>query len=109
MSQTTNDAADDATELSLSDRYAIMSEARRRVTLSALTEQPSTVSLETLAAEVAQREGDAPDPDPEHVDRVAVSLHHIHLPMMDDHDVLCYDADQHRVEQVGTLPMGPQP
>ncbi|MHB9288908.1 hypothetical protein ACKVMT_17910 [Halobacteriales archaeon Cl-PHB] len=65
-------------------RYQMLANERRRVTLAVLADRETSLSLEALAAAVASRE------DEEH-DRVATSLHHVHLPKLTAAGVLEYD------------------
>ncbi|MBV0926255.1 hypothetical protein KTS45_18775 [Halomicroarcula limicola] len=85
-------------QLSNSEYYEILSSDRRRTTLKVLTEQTTPVELEALAAAVATRENDTDTATEERIKQVAVTLHHLHLPKMDDFGVVEYDANTNRVE-----------
>jgi hypothetical protein len=77
--------------------------SNRRRTLLRVLEQDGTrdkYTLESLATAVAQTEredelGAIP------TQRVSTSLHHNHLPKLDDADIVDYDADASRVEYHG--------
>lgn len=94
MSHSTNDVPTDdvSPELSLSDAYRLLSAQRRRLALEALESRDLPVSLEDLATGIARREAPIDGMPPEPTERVAVDLHHCHLPMLADVDVVDYDA-----------------
>ncbi|WP_123536803.1 DUF7344 domain-containing protein [Halosimplex salinum] len=103
MSQTTDESTDrDGTvaDLTADERYDLLAADRRRLTLAALSELGAPADLEDVAAEVAARESDEDSPPTAVVDRVAVSLHHVHLPRMADLDVVDYDTVSNRIEAV---------
>lgn len=90
----------DAAELSTDRAFDLLGDATRRRTLSVLREADGAMALDDLAAEVV---ADASDATPEEVardrrERVAASLHHAHLPKLDDLDVVAYDPAGNRVE-----------
>jgi len=87
--------ADDSTDIAQlpeTDRYRLLSNERRRATLTVLAERTTPLRIDDLATAVAQRVIDD-DPEMEFVERVKISLHHSHLPKMDYLDVLEYDPD----------------
>lgn len=84
--------------LSESDRHRVLSSARRRHVLAITAGRPSPVPLAALAAAVVAREDDAHPSDDETRDRVAVSLHHVHLPLLDEFGVLEYDTERREIE-----------
>lgn len=84
-------------DLSESDRYRLLASARRRATLEVVANRPTPVELDDLARAVATREDDAATTE-EAVRRVAVALHHNHLPRMADMGVVDYDPERQRVE-----------
>lgn len=79
------------------DRYELLASARRRTTLDVLAGRSAPVDLAELARTVAARETGVDATDADAVERVAVSLHHNHLPKMDDWDVVDYDPVANRV------------
>jgi|GEM_PF-1316295 len=104
MSQTTTQTTDDGRtviDLSADERYELLAAERRRTVLTALAEEGAPIGLEELTAAVAAREsGETPE---EALDQLAVSLHHVHLPRMDDLGVLDYDPGANHVATVRTL------
>ena len=98
MSHSTNDVpTDDASpELSLSDAYRLLSAQRRRLAIATLESRDVPVPLEDLATEITRREA-ADGLSPETTERVAVDLHHCHLPMLADAGVVDYDSAAGRV------------
>jgi len=89
---------DDA-ELPTDRAFDLLGDATRRRTLSVLQGADGAIALDDLAAEVV---ADASDATPEEVsrdrrERIATSLHHCHLPKLDDADVVTYDSAGNRV------------
>jgi len=80
-------------ELTESEQHRLLADERRQVVLESLPATGAELDLEELAAAVLERE----DGDPATRGEVAVSLHHIHLPVLEDLGILHYDADSHRV------------
>lgn len=76
-------------KLTPDDRHQLLAAERRRIVLDAIDDRRRPMNLEALASAVARREGDETDPQ-----RVAVSLHHQHLPKMDALGVVEYDPDE---------------
>jgi hypothetical protein len=84
-------------ELSADERYRVLSAERRRLTLDVVADRTAPVGLDDVARAVARRETDADVPDAAAVERVAVSLHHVHLPKLSDAGVVQYDPDSNRI------------
>lgn len=74
-----------------SDRHRLLAAERRRAVLDVLSNRPTPVALEDLVAAIVAREDDPTVPDGELEKRVAISLHHNHLPLMTDLGVIDYD------------------
>lgn len=85
-------------DLSADERYDLLAAERRRLVVDALAERSAPVALDDLAEAVAEREADESA-----AQRVAVSLHHVHLPLMADLGILDYDTGANRVDRVGDL------
>lgn len=83
-----------------SECHRILSAARRRVALDLLSTRTTPVELEELATATAARETDATAPPSDVVRRVAVVLHHQHLPMLSERGAIDYDPATRRVESV---------
>lgn len=97
-SKRAHDGPTEAAELTEDDRHRLLAAERRRIALDVLAERTVPVDLETLAAAVAARETDDPDePTGDAVERVAVTLHHAHLPRMADYGVIDYDRESGQV------------
>lgn len=78
-------------DLEADRRYRILADERRRAVLDIVESSEAAVSVRDLAAAVADRTG-APR------ESVVIDLHHVHLPMLADFDVLEYDSEAGRVE-----------
>ncbi|WP_436907912.1 DUF7344 domain-containing protein [Halosimplex marinum] len=106
MSQTTSRTTDDGravVELGADERYELLAAERRRAVLAVLDERGAPTPLDELAEAVAARERERAGGSADGHDRLAVSLHHVHLPRMADLGVLDYDAGANRVDAVRAL------
>lgn len=100
MSQTTPREADEyarLSDLTESERYRLLADVRRRRTLDVLSNATATVELSELAAAVAERAEAHSGERTVVTNRVAISLHHVHLPRMDELGVLDYDSDSNLI------------
>lgn len=77
------------------DVLRALSDRRRRVVLAVLATAEGAVARDALARQVAARElGVVPaDPSPEAVESVAVSLRHVHLPLLAEADLVATTGD----------------
>lgn len=91
------------TETSDADLHRLLAHKRRRVTLEMLSELTAPVDLEDLAALVAFQETEGLVFDDELEASVAITLHHVHLPMMDALGIIEYDPEEARVKSCPTL------
>lgn len=84
---------------SVDELFEILSHERRRAVLATLSDHQS-VAVESLAADVAACESDDSPAVPSEslVDEVHVTLHHVHLPKLDDAGLVDYDRDEKTVE-----------
>lgn len=77
-------------DLTETEQYRLLTEEQRRLALEVLADRDGgPIELADLAAAIAERERGAADEAA--VERVAVTLHHNHLPRMDALGVLDYD------------------
>lgn len=90
----------DGVELSESGRHDLLSSERRRTLLDVLESGSTPVELAALAASVHARERGTPTGGPGAREAVAIALHHVHLPKLDEAGVVDYDAVSGRVERV---------
>lgn len=98
MSQSRNDRTR-TTEMNGSDRHRVLAADRRRVALDILSNRTTPVAVDELAEAIAAHDDGGP-PQSEHVDRIAVTLHHEHLPLMTDAGAIRYEPTSRRVEAV---------
>lgn len=101
MSDTSNNTTNGTAstpELTASEYHRLLSVDRRRLVLDILEGTATTVDLEELAAEVAAREHGSSAVDEATRERVVISLHHNHLPCIDDAGLIDYDPHTHTVE-----------
>ena len=84
----------------LSELLHLLSHPRRRFVVHYLQRSGGPVVVDSLATRLAAWEvaDSVPEPDGCDVESVAVSLHHTHLPKLDEYGVLRYDADSGRVQ-----------
>ena len=104
MSQTSNNVPEEtlrAVELSARERHQLLASAKRRHALAVLAETSTEVELEELAERIVERtDGTSPNDD---TARVAVALHHVHLPKMDEVGILDYHPSTRRIVPNGAL------
>ncbi|MDS0259343.1 hypothetical protein NDI56_08060 [Haloarcula sp. S1CR25-12] len=84
------------TGLSETEQYRLLSVERRRLVLDILEGQTAT-TLDRLASAVVRREPGLDPADVSATQRVRVSLHHKHLPLMAELGVLEYDDEANRI------------
>ncbi|WP_276272158.1 DUF7344 domain-containing protein [Haloarcula litorea] len=81
--------------LPATERHELLSSARRRVAVRVLTARDGSITLESLARSITAHE--ETNADDESVRAVSISLHHCHLPKLDEAAVVDYDADANDV------------
>lgn len=84
-------------DLTETEQHGLLSAERRRLVLTILTEQTTPIELANLAAEIAAREESSDATSEETLHRIQVTLHHTHLPKMDDLGVIDYNANSRRI------------
>lgn len=89
-----------AAELTETERHRLLSSERRRRILALLSDRTRPISCDELAARLARSAAGTSDPDPDDVRDCRISLHHSHLPAMDDFGVIDYDPATNTVEPV---------
>lgn len=82
-------------ELTETDLHRVLSSARRRVVLDVLADREAPMELAGLSSAVASSQDGV---DPQARERVAITLHHEHLPLLDDVGLVDYDPEARRVE-----------
>ncbi|WP_224333869.1 DUF7344 domain-containing protein [Haloprofundus halobius] len=87
-------------ELTAGERHQILSVKRRRILLDVLSNQSTPVELISVATAVARQESAAENVTERTTRRVAISLHHTHLPILTEHQVLDYDSESNRIAAV---------
>ncbi len=98
LERETTDYEDDLDEL-----FAALADSRRRTILTVLANQYHPLSTETLARDVAAREDETAEREvsQERVDEVRLSLHHVHLPLLNDAGLIGYDSESETVSYEG--------
>lgn len=89
----------EAGELTDSERHRVLADERRRALLDVLAADPQPAGLGDVAGALAET---APCSDAD-VEDLLVSLHHVHLPLLDDVGVLEYDPERRRVQAIRTV------
>jgi hypothetical protein len=94
---------DCAESLTTDQTFDLLGDGTRRRALTALQAADGAMALGELAEEtVAQAEDAAPEAVPaDRRKRIAASLHHCHLPKLDDAGVVAYDPSANLVEASG--------
>lgn len=87
--------------LTVDTQHDLLAAQRRRLALDVLAERSVPVSLDDLANVVAAREDS--DGVNDHHRTVKITLHHTHLPKLDDADIVDYDPDSRQVESFQPL------
>ncbi|AEH37659.1 DUF7344 domain-containing protein [Halopiger xanaduensis] len=87
-------------ELTQAELFDVFSNARRRRTVQYLKRQGGSCDLAPLVEQVAAWENDT---DPDDVTRtqrrrVYISLYQTHLPMLEDHGIVDWDPDGHKID-----------
>jgi len=87
-------------ELTLSELFDILSHPRRRFVLGYLDETDGAVQTDSLAERIAVWEGaDAPgDSSVAAVEDIKLSLHHVHLPKLEESGFLTHDSTHVRLD-----------
>lgn len=81
---------------------ASLAHERRRTALAVLATHDNPLSKVALAREIASHEtDDGTRPDPDRVDELCLTLHHIHLPHLADAGLIEYDAHSGAVSYRG--------
>lgn len=79
-------------ELTISDQHRLLTSKHRRRVLDLLADTNTPIELENLASKVSMRGNDA-------VEDTLIRLHHVHLPMMSEMNVINYDPDTRIIHQ----------
>lgn len=87
-------------ELSATEIFPLLAEARRRYVLHYLSQRVGAVSLGELAEQLALWE-DTPSRD--HYERILTSLYHSHLPKLIDAGLIRYEVEQETVVELDTM------
>ena len=85
-------------DLTESERHRILAAERRRLTLTILSEQMTSVEFLELATEIVTREAGINATDEETIEKVAMTLHHTHLPVLDEKGVVDYDLRSQQIK-----------
>lgn len=99
MSQTiprfTTDQSSGA-NLTENERHELLRKERRRMVLDILADQSTPVTLAELVDEIAGREDDSVA-DENTVKQIRISLHHVHLPQMNEFGIISYDGESNTI------------
>lgn len=85
-------------ELSDSERHRLLADERRRIVLDVLAERKESLTLTELVTEVECRENGGGSSESTVSENIMISLHHVHLPMIADSDIVEYDYETNRID-----------
>jgi hypothetical protein len=94
-----NDQPSNSSEIPLEAVFTVLSDEYRRIVLTYLLQENKLVAVDELVNHLLEepQSGDKFRQD-EVRESVAIALHHIHLPMMDDVGMIEYDPEQNEVK-----------
>ncbi len=101
MPSSSDHSADERTD---ADRLPVderLGSDRRSLTLDVLTGLETVVELSELAAGIGVRELGFDDADSATIERIAIDLHHVHLPALAEASPLEYDPSSRRIDPSG--------
>lgn len=75
------------------ERHRLLAVEERRLALETLEGQITSIALEDLAVEIATRREGVLAAEAERVDHLTTMLHHAHLPVLDELDVVEYNPE----------------
>lgn len=84
-------------DVAVDDVFELLSDERRRLVLEHLLRRPSPVSVPEVVDHLVTAELNGHDQAEELSSRIAVSLHHIHLPKLAAADLIDYDRERREV------------
>ncbi|RKD97201.1 DUF7344 domain-containing protein [Halopiger aswanensis] len=94
-----------STEVQSADTiFALLSNQRRRYVVNVLSEQEPPIALHDLIISVSSLEAET-EPEniaAETIDEVATTLNHVHLPKLDDANIISYNTETNTVTSVQT-------
>ena len=99
MSETTLESSRDDNPQkypSQSQCHRVLADERRRVLLTELEGHTEPISLDALTSKIVDRE--RYDGGQRATESLRISLHHLHLPMLDELGIVSYDTEEHVVE-----------
>lgn len=84
--------------------FTLLSDQRRRYVVTALSEQEPPIALHDLVRQVValETETEPNDISADTIDQAATTLHHVHLPQLDDANIITYDTETNTVTSVQT-------
>lgn len=108
MADSIHSRSTDAQSLNLI--FTLLSNQRRRRVVTVLLERESPIALHELVTAVASWETDETewaDVSADLTDEVAAALHHVHLPKLDEADLIDYDTETNAVTSARTEVLSP--
>ena len=100
MSQTTTEPTTDPARidgLTETERCSLLASERRRLVLDTIEDRTLPVDLADVASAVAEHDPDLRPDDAEAMERLKVSLHHVHLPKLEECGVCTYDLSANEI------------
>ena len=86
------------TDLSEDDRHRLLASATRRTLLDIFANESHPISLEEIAEMLVELEEPGEEVDDATIEIATIELHHKHLPVLAELDLIEYDRAANRVE-----------
>lgn len=87
------------------DRHRVLADEHRRAVIAVLRTASTPISLAALATRVVDRNEELAQKGTDHIEHVAIGLHHNHLPLLADVGVISYDPETGYVD--ACMDLGP--
>ena len=84
-------------DLTKAEQHSLFISERRCILCGIFAEQTAEISFDELVSKVARRDQEIDSDIPEQVERVAITLHHTHLPKLEEFGIIAYNIETDQV------------